>query len=148
MSSSPTSGVSDRGAKKLEKLFVQEAKTEQKSIDHALKDVKEAEKALRKCMKTTEKAQKQAIKVKDKEHGAAKALNKAKHQHADTLDKEANAGDTLSRRREREADSERSVHQLYEDLGSCQQTLEANSVSACFHVIQALSHSPRSRAIC
>lgn len=45
--------------------------------------------------KTTEKAQKQALKVKEKEHSSAKALNKAKHKHADVLEKEAKLQDKL-----------------------------------------------------
>ncbi len=43
--------MSDREVKKLEKVLAQEAKADLKAIDHAMKDVKAAEKALQKCAK-------------------------------------------------------------------------------------------------
>ena len=47
--SSLHSVMTDREAKKLEKVLAQEAKADQKAIDRAMKDVKAAEKALKKC---------------------------------------------------------------------------------------------------
>ena len=42
--------IGDREAKKLEKLMAQEAKAEEKNIKHALKDVKKAERAVKKSV--------------------------------------------------------------------------------------------------
>lgn len=60
--------ISDREAKKLEKVLAQEAKAEQKSIKRALQDVSEAEKALLKCNK-----------VCSHEHQASPKLSRRSH---------------------------------------------------------------------
>lgn len=43
--------IGDHAAKKLEKLMAREAKAEEQNIKHALKDVKKAEKAVKKSVK-------------------------------------------------------------------------------------------------
>ena len=54
--SSPSfSSIHDKGAKKLVKLMAKEAKVEQKGYDHALKDVRAAEKAYDKSVKVCRK---------------------------------------------------------------------------------------------
>ena len=50
-SASSLSSISDKNAKRLEKLLAKEAKREQKLLDHVLKDVRAAEKTLRKVSK-------------------------------------------------------------------------------------------------
>lgn len=111
--------IGDHAAKKLEKLMAREAKAEEQNIKHALKDVKKAEKAVKKSVKVrvllvplpapspplsadtnaglgrgsqaVEKAEKKKQKVLKTEHSTVKALNKAKHKHADVLEGEAKA---------------------------------------------------------
>ncbi len=51
MAASSVSAISDREVKRLEKVLVQEAKADQKSIEDAIKNVKQAEKTLHKCAK-------------------------------------------------------------------------------------------------
>lgn len=100
--------------------MAREAKAEEQNIKHALKDVKKAEKAVKKSVKVralllcpgprcvrrlvpiliaslglgsqaVEKAEKKKQKVLKTEHSTVKALNKAKHKHADVLEGEAQA---------------------------------------------------------
>ncbi|KAI9001325.1 hypothetical protein BD414DRAFT_511877 [Trametes punicea] len=119
--------ISDREAKKLEKLMAKEAKAEEKHIQHALKDVQKAEKAVKKCLKAIGKAEKEKEKAVKKEHSTMKALIKAKHQQADVLEKETKLEGSLASKRERESEAERQVEQLHEDLENLQVTITGNA---------------------
>ncbi|KAI0722206.1 hypothetical protein C8T65DRAFT_691872 [Cerioporus squamosus] len=123
--------MSDREAKKLEKVLAKEAKADQKAIDHAMKDIKAAEKALQKCAKTapqtSEKAQKKVSKQKKKEQSAAKALDKATQKHADKLEKEAKAQEKLSTKRQYETHTDQSSRQMHSNFDDCQHSAEANA---------------------
>ena len=118
-SSSSLASLAGKEVKKLEKLMAKEAKADQKALDHALKDVRSAEKVLQKSAKVrprasaasdhpercslqalwlqeADKAEALVRKTKEKELTVAKKLSKVKHKHVDALGKQAKAEDGLT----------------------------------------------------
>ncbi|KAI0080696.1 hypothetical protein K474DRAFT_1589184 [Panus rudis PR-1116 ss-1] len=71
----------DPAIRQIEKQIATEARSEEKNLQHAIKDLESAEKTHNKSIKAADKAQHALDKAVQKEHKAASALNKAAHQH-------------------------------------------------------------------
>ncbi|TCD62737.1 hypothetical protein EIP91_006462 [Steccherinum ochraceum] len=74
---------SSKGTKQLRKLFVKEAKTDQKFLKRAEKEVTKADKAYQKSIKGTQKARKGLEKAVKDSQKTSKMLDNAKHKHSD-----------------------------------------------------------------
>ncbi|KAI3615702.1 hypothetical protein WG66_011896 [Moniliophthora roreri] len=73
--------------KKLEKQIVQEGKTEDTSIKHALKDLAHVGKSAAKAEKAVNKMSHSVHKAIKKEDASVKSLNKATYQHNVAVEK-------------------------------------------------------------
>ncbi|EKM59448.1 uncharacterized protein PHACADRAFT_191806 [Phanerochaete carnosa HHB-10118-sp] len=74
-----------------EKRIAQDARTDQKNLDHVVKDLKNAEKAHQKAIKGADNAQHQLDKAVQQEHKTAGAVEKAEHNHQAAIQAEASA---------------------------------------------------------
>lgn len=77
----PKAALPPKEVKKMDKLMKTEAKNENKSIKHAIKDAASSEKLFRKSRDAEAQAVKRHQKATTNEHKAAKALSKAKAEH-------------------------------------------------------------------
>ncbi|EJD40162.1 hypothetical protein AURDEDRAFT_70501 [Auricularia subglabra TFB-10046 SS5] len=77
--------------KQLETLLKREEKEEERSVQHALKDLKATEKANSKAHKAADKAMHAVEKAQTKEHKTSKTLSKATHKHDDAVAAVTNA---------------------------------------------------------
>ncbi|GBE83592.1 hypothetical protein BKA93DRAFT_912237 [Sparassis latifolia] len=71
----------DPEVRKAEKILANEARHEQRNLEHAVKDVSKVEKSHEKGFKSADKAQHALEKAANEEHATAMELNKAEHKH-------------------------------------------------------------------
>ncbi|KAH9927148.1 uncharacterized protein BXZ73DRAFT_102737 [Epithele typhae] len=124
---SPSSTIGSREVKKLEKLLAKEAKSDQHLLDHAYKEVMEAEKALRKGAKEADHGQMRVSKLKQRELATEKVLDKAKQQHDHAARKQARVEQKLEAKKSKEHRVDEEVHQLQTNLEDFQKTMQANA---------------------
>ncbi|GJE84922.1 hypothetical protein PsYK624_009980 [Phanerochaete sordida] len=88
--------ATDPEIRTFEKRIAQEARTDQKNLDHVIKDLKNAEKAHQKAIKGADKAQHNVDKAAQNEHKTASAVEKAQHDHQAAVSAEASAEKSLN----------------------------------------------------
>uniref|UniRef100_A0A0W0FKZ1 Uncharacterized protein n=1 Tax=Moniliophthora roreri TaxID=221103 RepID=A0A0W0FKZ1_MONRR len=118
--------TSPSALKKLEKQIVQEGKTEDASVKHALKDLAHVEKSAAKAEKAVDKMSHSVHKAIKKEDASVKALNKATHQH------DVAVGKVSAAERDLQAEKQHSVR-LQEEVDEKKARVEALIASQTQH---------------
>ncbi|KAJ3543695.1 hypothetical protein NM688_g5832 [Phlebia brevispora] len=113
----------------MEKRVAEEARIDQKNLDHALRDLKKAEKTHQSATNDTNKAQQSVDKAVQNEYKEATALNKAQHQHETSVTEQQTADKTLDLRREHEARLEQDLQQRRSTFDDLQHRKDVNDAS-------------------
>ncbi|KAI0080697.1 hypothetical protein K474DRAFT_157404 [Panus rudis PR-1116 ss-1] len=92
----------DPAVKQVEKQVATEARLEEKTLQHAIKDLESAEKTHHKSVKEADKAQHSLDQAVKKEYKAASALNKAAHKHDEAIANELTAEKKLAHKHQHE----------------------------------------------
>ncbi|KAH9942054.1 hypothetical protein B0H21DRAFT_751429 [Amylocystis lapponica] len=108
------------------RFMANEAKADQRNLDHAIKDLNTAEKLHSKSVKATEKANSAIDKAVKKEHSAAQALNKAEHKLDAAVADQKNARKTLETDRQHETQLGADVQQRRSTMEEMQQRKDTN----------------------
>ncbi|KAI0770742.1 hypothetical protein BC629DRAFT_1595691 [Irpex lacteus] len=116
----------DPTIREFERRIANEAKTDQKNLDHAIRDLKNAEKSHEKAIKSTDKAQHNVDKSVNNEHKRASALNKAEHQHEAAIAAQQNAEKTLGLKRQHQQRLEQDLQQRRATLDDFQHRKDVN----------------------
>ncbi|KAH9942034.1 hypothetical protein B0H21DRAFT_527285 [Amylocystis lapponica] len=127
--SSSDGASADPEIRQFEKIIANEAKADQRNMDHAIKDFTTSEKSHNKSIKEADKAEHTIEKSIKKEHSTAQALNKAEHKHDAALADQKNARKSLEIKRKHEAQLDADVQQRRGTLEQLQQRKEANDQS-------------------
>ncbi|KAI0698619.1 hypothetical protein BC835DRAFT_1334061 [Cytidiella melzeri] len=101
----------DPTIREVEKRIASETKTDQKNLDHSIRDLKHAEKAHQNAIKGADKAQHNVDKAVNTEHKRAAALNKAEHQHEAAIASQQNAEKDLDLKRQHQQRLEQDLQQ-------------------------------------
>ncbi|KAI0347501.1 hypothetical protein BDW22DRAFT_1321865 [Trametopsis cervina] len=116
----------DPTIREFEKRIATEAKSDQRNLDHAIRDLKNAEKAHQNAIKGADKAQHSVDKAVNKEHKRASDLNKAEHQHEAAISSQQNAEKTLSLKRQHQDRLEKDLEQRRSTLDDFQHRKDVN----------------------
>ncbi|GBE83604.1 hypothetical protein SCP_0506590 [Sparassis crispa] len=108
---------SDPEIRKAEKSAANEARHEQRNLEHAVKDLNKAEKSHEKGIKAVDKAQHALDEAVKEEHATAMELNKAEHKHDTAVADHRNAVKELELSKQHE-------QRLQEDVLQCRRTME------------------------
>jgi len=116
----------DPQVRQLEKMVSNEARQDQKTLDHAIKDLSQAEKTHNSGIKAAENAQHALDKAVQKEYKTATALNKATHVHNAALTDQQNAEKTLTLKQQHEGRLEHDLQQRKATMEDLQHRKETN----------------------
>jgi len=116
----------DPQVRQLEKRVSNEARQDQKTLDHAIKDLSQAEKTHNSGIKAAENAQHALDKAVQKEYKTATALNKATHVHNAALTDQQNAEKTLTLKQQHENRLEQDLHKRKATMEDLQHRKESN----------------------
>ncbi|TFY50308.1 hypothetical protein EVJ58_g11103 [Rhodofomes roseus] len=125
-SSTAGSTSEDPETRQVEKMIATEAKNEQKTVDHALKDLSKLEKTHDKSLKAADKAQHMLDKAVKNENDTAKALNQAEHKHDNAISSQRNAYKTLELKRQQAGHLEQDLQQRKTSVDEIQQKKAAS----------------------
>ncbi|KZT00191.1 uncharacterized protein LAESUDRAFT_563590 [Laetiporus sulphureus 93-53] len=126
---SKSGGASDDPEiRQLERMTTSEARTDQKTVDHAIKDLKDAGKTHNKSVKAADKAQHALDKAVKNEHKTAAAINEAQHQHESAIADQRNASKTLELNKEHELRLGQDLQKQREAVNQTQQRKASNDV--------------------
>ncbi|TFK56015.1 hypothetical protein OE88DRAFT_693569 [Heliocybe sulcata] len=130
----------DPQVKTIEKIIANEEKQDEKSLKHAIKDLKAGEKAESKAHKMADKAQHALDKVTRKEHDSAKAINKAKANHEKALTDVQQTQKTIDIKHQREAKLEEDVRRQQTLVNELQQKKDQNDQAREARIAQLHTH--------
>ncbi|TFK56016.1 hypothetical protein OE88DRAFT_1652584 [Heliocybe sulcata] len=132
----------DPQVKQIEKAIEQEEKTDQKNLNHAISDLKNASKAAAKSHTDTDKAHHQLDKALRKEHDAAKALNNAAHNHERIETDVDQARERLNIKKQNEATMGQSKERKQTLLDEVRTRRDQNHEERESRMVELHTHSP------
>ncbi|KAI0092451.1 hypothetical protein BDY19DRAFT_990171 [Irpex rosettiformis] len=116
----------DPTIREFERRIANEAKSDQKNLDHAIRDLKNAEKTHQKAIKGTDKAQHNVDKSVSIEHKRASVLNKAEYEHEAAIAAQQNAEKTLNLKKQHQQRLEQDLQQRRASLDDFQHRKDVN----------------------
>ncbi|KAF7790095.1 hypothetical protein EIP86_001045 [Pleurotus ostreatoroseus] len=116
----------DPQIRQVEKRISEDARIDQKNLDHAVSDLQKAEKSHLNAIKAADKAQHALDNAIEKEHKAATALNRAQHQHQTSISEHQNAEKTLELKRQHQARLEQDLQQRRSTMEDFQHRKDTN----------------------
>ncbi|KAI0796487.1 hypothetical protein C8Q75DRAFT_741281 [Abortiporus biennis] len=116
----------DPQIRQIEQMIANEARSDQKNLEHAIKDVKAGESTHNKSVKAAQKAEHNLDKAVKNEHDAAKVLNKANHDHEAAIANQQSAERDLALKQQHETRLVQDVEKKRSNMDSIQHRKESN----------------------
>ncbi|KAJ3478122.1 hypothetical protein NLI96_g9983 [Meripilus lineatus] len=120
----------DPQIRQVEKMMEKEAKADQKTLSHAIKDLTGVEKNHDKSIKAADKAQHALDKAIKQEYNAAATLNKATHAHDSAVSSHHAAEKTLNLKQQHETRLLQDLEQRRADVENLKQRKATNDVAS------------------
>ncbi|KIP09185.1 hypothetical protein PHLGIDRAFT_18701 [Phlebiopsis gigantea 11061_1 CR5-6] len=117
---------SDPQIRDVEKRIAQEARQDERNLNHVIKDLRVAEKNHQKAIKAVDNGQHKVDKTARKEHKAAAAVEKAQHNHQAAISSEASAEKSLNLKRQYQQRLEQDLQQRRATVDEWQHRKDVN----------------------
>ncbi|KAI0725113.1 hypothetical protein C8Q72DRAFT_889148 [Fomitopsis betulina] len=143
-SKSSDTGSADPEIRQVEKMVATEARSDQKTLDHAFKGLAKLNDTHDKAIKSAEKAQRSLDKAVKHENKTAKDLNEAEHKHENAIAGQRNAFKTLELKQQQGELIEQDLQQRRASVDELQQKKAVNDAARETRLSQIHHHAAES----